>query len=517
MPRPLGLILIVLLVAAGCSSGSGSSSSSTGSGGDAKSASTPMVPPEVARHAADWPLPGRDYDNSRARADSTITTANVDRLQPAWTVALPGSAAYGNASTTPLVVGNTVYVQDLSSNVRAIDLASGAVRWTHKYATFQIGPDGVAVGYGKVFVPSSPNEIAALDAKTGKQLWSTDITTTETDGVDIQPTVVAGLVLAATVPISLKGQYKGGDRGTLWALDAQTGKKVWTFDTIRSPDLWGHPELNSGGGSWFPPAVDVQRGLVYWGVANPAPFAGTPEFPKGTSRPGSNLYTDSIVALHVRTGKLAWYHQGVAHDLFDHDLQLTAIARSPGGAESVIGTGKLGRVIAVDPSTGKRVSDTPVGIHQNDDPAALVGSVDVLPGFFGGVETPPAVADGIVYAPVLNAPSKEEPNVNHALGGSTLGAMPGEVVAVDVATGKIRWDTKIDGDPLGGALVMGDLVFTGTFQGSIVALDRSTGRIVRTFAAPGGINGWPAATRDTILWPIGSGKTPSLVAYRVTP
>ena len=509
MKRLLGAFLVVLLVAA-CSSGSTSSETST-------AVPTPMVPPEVADHAAEWPLPGRDYDNSRAQPGSTITTATVDRLAPAWSVALPGAAAYGNASTTPLIVGNTVFVQDLSSNVRAINLATGEVRWSHKYDTFQIGPNGVAVGYGKVYVPTGPNEIAALDLRTGDELWSTRITTTETEGVDIQPTVVAGLVLAATVPVSLKGQYQGGDRGTLWALDAKTGRKVWTFDTIKRGDLWGHPELNSGGGAWFPPAVDVRRGLVYWGVANPAPFVGTPEFPKGSSRPGPNLYTDSIVALHLRTGKLAWYHQGVPHDLFDHDLQLTAIARAAGGSESVIGTGKLGRVIAVDPANGRRVSDTPVGIHQNDDADALTGSVEVMPGFFGGVETPPAVADGVVYAPVLNAPSTEEPNVDHSLGGSKLGAMPGEVVAVDAATGKIRWDTKIDGDPLGGALVMGDLVLTGTFQGTIVALDRATGRIVRTLVAPGGINGWPAATRDTIVWPIGNGKTPSLVAYRVSP
>jgi glucose dehydrogenase len=496
--RTLACITVGMLVAVSCSSGSSSAPTSAPQTGKS------LVPPEVRQHADEWPLPGRDYDNSRARSDSTITTATIDRLEPAWSSPLPGSGAYGSASSTPVIVNGVVYVQDLQSNVRAIDLKTGKVQWTHSYNSFAIGPNGPAVGYGRVYVASSGSTIAALDIKTGDELWSTKIAAGETDGVDIQPTVVGGLVLAATVPISLKGQYKGGDRGVLWALDAKTGEKVWTFDTIKSPDLWGHPELNSGGGAWFPPAVDVERGLVYWAIANPAPFAGTKEFPLGTSRPGSNLYTDSVVALHVRTGKLAWYHQGVPHDLFDHDLQLSAIARVAGGAKSVIGTGKLGRVLALDPGTG-----------QNDDPAVLTGSVEVLPGFFGGVETPPAVADGIVYAPVLNAPSAEEPDVNHALGGTTLGTMPGEVAAVDVASGKVVWATKIDGDPLGGALVVGDLVLTGTFQGSIVALDRATGRIVRTIAAPGGINGWPAATRDTIVWPIGNGKNPALVAYRL--
>jgi glucose dehydrogenase len=507
--RALACIAVGLLAAVSCSSGNDSATTST------TRSATSLVPPEVVQHADEWPLPGRDYANSRARSDSTITTATIDRLAPAWSVPLPGAGAYGSASSTPVIVDGVVYVQDLASDVRAIDMKTGAVRWTHKFGSFQIGPNGPAVGYGRVYVASSSSEITALDITTGDELWSTKITVGETDGVDIQPTVVGGLVLAATVPVSLKGQYKGGDRGILWALDAKTGEKVWTFDTIKSPDLWGHPEINSGGGAWFPPAVDVERGLVYWGVANPAPFAGTKEFPKGSSRPGPNLYTNSVVALHVSTGKLAWYHQGVPHDLFDHDLHLTAIATRGRGTPSVIGTGKLGRVLALDPDTGKLQTDTPVGIHQNDDAATFDGPKVVMPGFFGGVETPPAVADGIVYTAVLNAPSNEEPDVNHNLGGTDLGTMPGEVAAVDVKTGDVVWATKVDGDPLGGALVVGDLVITGTYQGSIVALDRATGRIVRTFAAPGGINGWPAATRDTIVWPIGMGKTPGLIAYRL--
>jgi outer membrane protein assembly factor BamB len=99
--------------------------------------------------------------------------------------------------------------------VRAIDLNTGTVRWTHTYDSFAIGQNGPAVGYGRVYVASSGNNIAALDIKTGKELWSTKIAAGETDGVDIQPTVVGGLVLAATVPISLKGQYKCGRRTSL--------------------------------------------------------------------------------------------------------------------------------------------------------------------------------------------------------------------------------------------------------------------------------------------------------------
>jgi glucose dehydrogenase len=509
--RAIAATVGVTLLLAACSSGSDDTTSSTRRAGTSATAS---VPPEVRRHAADWPLPARDYDNSRAQPDGTITTANVSRLAPAWQVPMPGAAAFGNLSSTPVIVGDTVYVQDLNSNVKAIDLATGSVRWTKEYQAFSTGPNGPAVGYGRVYVAKDGRTIGALDADDGHEVWSTEIAGTPTAGVDIQPTVVDGLVLAATVPVSLKGQFKGGDRGVLWALDAKTGEKIWSFDTIKSEDLWGHPEINSGGGSWFPPAVDLERGLVYWGIANPAPFPGTPKFPKGSSRPGPNLYTESVVALHLRTGKLAWYHQAVPHDLFDHDLQLTAIART-GDQALVIGTGKLGRVIALDPDTGKVVSDRKVGKHQNTDPALLTEPRDVMPGLFGGTETPVAVADGIVYSAVVNAPSRVDPAKEDFFGGAKMGQMPGQVVATEAASGSVVWDTTVPGDPIGAALVMGDLVFVGTYQGQVHALDRKTGSVVRTIDAPGGINAFPAATRDTIVWPVGLADPPVVVAYRV--
>ena len=501
------VVLTTLSVAARAGAGTG-----TGADGPLE------VPPEVAEFADDWPVPGRDYANTRARTDAEITTKTVDDLEVAWSVPLPGASAFGNAASTPLVLGDTVYVQDLQSNVRAIDLETGAVRWEHLYDRFQIGPNGPAVGYGKVFVAAGSQEIAALDAETGAEVWSTRITATETEGVSIQPTVVDGLVLAATIPISVQGQFKAGDRGVLSALDAETGEQVWAFDTVKSADLWGHPEVNAGGGAWYTPAVDVERGLVYWGVANPAPFPGTPEFPNGTSRPGKNLYTNSVVALHVRTGELAWYHQAVPHDLFDRDLTLTAIAsveRDGGDADVVIGSGKPGRVLALQPKTGKKTADVPVGEHKNDDLTELSERTEVLPGLFGGVETPLAVADGTVYVAVVNAPSTHSPDKEEFLAGATLGVMKGDVAAVDVESGEVEWSTKVDGDPLGGATVVGDLVITATYQGKLIGLDRSNGEVVWSVVAPGGVNGQPAVTADTIIWPIGLADPPALVAYRL--
>jgi outer membrane protein assembly factor BamB len=278
--------------------------------------------------------------------------------------------------------------------------------------------------------------------------------------------------------------------------------------------------VNSGGGAWYPPAVDPEAGTVFWGIANPAPFPGTAEFPNGSSRPGPNLYTDSVVALDVATGELRWYQQAIEHDLFDRDLVLTtlvAVERDEGDdgpADVLVGTGKLGRLIGHDPVTGEVLWDTPVGLHDNDELTSLDGPTAILPGTFGGIITPPANADGVVYAALLNAPTTLSPDAPAYIG-SEIGTMPGEVVAVDATNGDVLWSTEIDGDPLGGTLVVGELVFTGTYQGMLYGLDRVSGEIVWEHEAPGGLNGWPAAVDGLIVWPIGLADPPSLLALRL--
>ena len=232
-----------------------------------------------------------------------------------------------------------------------------------------------------------------------------------------------------------------------------------------------------------------------------------------------NLYTNSVVALHVRTGKLAWYHQAVPHDLFDRDLVLAAIGtvedRDGDDRQVVIGSGKLGRVLSLDPRDGKKLGDTLVGEHKNDELTELERPTEVLPGLLGGVETPLATADGVAYAAVMNSPSTRSPDEEYRLADAKVGVMRGEVAAVDLASGDVLWSTKVDGDPLGGATVVDDLVFTATYQGTLLALDRKTGDVVWEQAAPGGVNGQPAVAGDTIVWPIGLGSPSSLVAYRL--
>jgi len=463
---------------------------------------------------SEWPRPGGDYANSRAAVGSTIESTNVAGVTKAWEVATPGSL-----TTAVVVVGDTIYMEDSRCIITAIDRVTGAVRWQSASVGFTIGPQGVSIGDGAVFA-TSPTGAIALEQDNGQIRWEKHLTDTPTEGVDAQPQYVKGKVLIATVPVSARVQYHGGDRGVLYALDAKTGDIEWMFDTVASNDLWGNASVNSGGGAWYPPAVDPKSGLVYWGVANPAPFPGTAEFPNGTSRPGRNLYTDSTVALSLKTGKLRWYRQAVQHDIFDQDFVHALIAKSGSGGDArsvVVGAGKGGQVLGMDPATGKLLWKTAVGVHENHDLTALTGPTEVMPGTYGGVLTPPATADGVVYVATLNAPATLEPDTTAYFGGS-IGTRDGEVVAIDATTGKHRWATSVPGDPMGGATVVNDLVITGTYQGQVVALDRATGKVVTTIDVGNGIAGWPAAVGDLLLVPTGTvGRPGTLVADRVTP
>jgi outer membrane protein assembly factor BamB len=149
------------------------------------------------------------------------------------------------------------------------------------------------------------------------------------------------------------------------------------------------------------------------------------------------LYTDSVLALDVRTGALRWYYQAYPHDLFDRDLVHTMIVDLPAndgvGRQVLVSTGKGGEVFGLDPSTGRLLWDTPVGLHRNDDLTSLPGPTEILPGTFGGVLTPPAAADGIVYVATLNAPQLAPTRQTTS---ARIGAASGEVKAIDA------WDVQ---------------------------------------------------------------------------
>ena len=467
--------------------------------------------------------PNGDLANSRD-AKGPIKVANVSELTTAWTAPIKGESSFGSYASSPIVSKGVVYSQDLASNVQAINADSGEVLWTKSFESPSLGPNGLVVQEGKVFGTTSSSAFA-LDQETGKQLWTTSLVRNEVEGINLAPGYDKGIVYASTVPANAASLYEPGGVGILWALDAKTGKKLWHFDTVPK-DLWGHPEINSGGGVWYTPAFDSKGGM-YFGVGNPAPFPGTEGHPWGSSRPGPNLYTNSIVKLDAKSGKLDWFFQLNPHDLYDWDLQGPPILIDSGGRELVVAAGKVGFVIALDAKSGKLVWKTAVGKHNGHDEDGLLAMrgetsklktpFEIYPGNLGGVIAPMSTDGTHVFAPVVNHP------VTLASGTEIEEASPvnsGEIVALNVKDGSLAWKHEFPVAPAFGATsVTNDLVFATTYDGKVYAFDTGSGRPAWQEQLPAGTNAGVVIEGDTVIAPAGvaaaEGQTPQLVAYRL--
>jgi len=502
---------VTLLAAASLAAGGCGSNGSPSAADCLSGAAAPAAPA-----AAGWPLPGADLQNTRAVA-SPISSSNVSTLGVAWCVPIEATTSSGltnGYATTPVVVHGVVYTQDLQSNVMAIELATGKVLWTHDYDSPNGGPDGVTVVGGTVYA-ATDNAAVALSAATGRQLWSRRLTGNDHEGIDMPPGYHDGTVYVSTVPVNpAVGEYLGRARGTLWALSARTGAPEWSWDEVQ--DLWGQPSINSGGGLWDPPSFDAQ-GNLYIAVANPGPIAATgwPHgYPWGTSRPGPDLYTDSVVKLSSH-GKLLWYYQLTPHDLYDWDLQNSPVLTTAHGQPVVIDGGKAGIVIELSAQTGKLLWKLPVGVHtghdndglltENDTPASpvpLPARFELEPGVFGGVESQLATNGSTVFAAVnnLGVPmSVKGVAESSAAFVASIGHATGEMVAVDQETGKIRWDDKLPATPYGAAAVTNDVVFTTTYNGDLYAFSTATGAILLKKPLSAGTNAPVAIAGDYVI------------------
>ena len=479
---------------AGCSSSSSSSSGSSALACSSKrgAAVSGTAPAATGRPAAGWTQPDADLASTRY-VTSAITSANVSKLGVAWTMPLTmnttTSHTDGAYATTPVIVNGVVYIQDLDSDVYAISLATGKVLWTHDYDSANGGPDGVNVAGGVVYAATSTAAVA-LDAATGAQLWSRTLIQNDHEGIAMAPGFDNGTVYVSTVPANVTTVYGAGGQGILWALNAKTGAPEWSWN--QDQNLWGNPGVNSGAGLWYPPSFDAQ-GNIYLGIANPAPIFGTTSYPLGSSRPGPNLYTDSVVKLSP-AGKLLWYYQLTPHDLYDWDLQNPPVLTTANGQPVVIDGGKAGIMIELDAQTGKLLWQLPVGGHSgHEDDGVLTEhatptSHDPLPAnyclepsLYGGMLTELASNGSTTFAAVNDWALAASPTGFTGSVASQVKALysaGGEMVAVNQDTGTVIWDTPLPSMLFGAATVTNDVVFTTTFNGYLYALDATTGAIL---------------------------------------
>jgi alcohol dehydrogenase (cytochrome c) len=507
------LVVAVSVLAAGCSS----AGTPAGSTVTHSNAPTP---------SGSWPYPDGDLANTRDAPGSVISAANVSGLREAWAFKLTGLelptgiSEVGALTAPPVVQDGVVYLQDQDANVYALALATGKLKWEYPAnvpETSGPGPDGVAVADGAVYGETSTAAFA-LNAGTGKTIWVDGKLLNSGQGAfEIQPQVADGRVYLA----SAYGSGPGG--GVLMALDASTGRLLWTFNTA----IGARPGVQAlglgSGGAWEPPLVGSD-GSVTFGTGNPYQSIG-----EAIAHPSKQLYTDSEVNLDAATGKLRWYYQAVPNDFADHDLQSSPIATVIGGVPAIIAGGKVGYVYALNARSGALLWKTPVGEHNGHDNDSLLAlshqltikyPYTIAPGALGGILSNMAVADESVYVATIDLPiTFTGPSVTD--GDKASGPETGEVEALSLATGKVEWDTKVDTLPLGAATVSNDLVITTLYNGELIALNRDTGAIVYQHQLPTSTNAPIAVFGNTILVPAGGPKTlhgggnPQLVAYTV--
>jgi len=480
---------------------------------------------KAPKAAGSWPYPNGDLANTRVAAGSVISSANVSGLRQAWAFKLTGSAVhaaptYGSLAAGPVVTDGVVYLQDLNANVYALSLATGKLKWEYQVNSPEKsgpGPDGVAVAGGTVYGDASTT-VFALNASTGKAVWTNKNLLSSGEGYfEIQPQVAGGRVYLA----SAYGLAHGG--GVLMALSAATGRLLWRFSTLVSVDKAANAVGVGSGGAWETPLVGGD-GSVTFGIGNPYQSAAT-----AIADPSAQLYTDSDVNLNAATGKLRWYHQGLANDFMDHDMQSSPIAATINGAPAIIGSGKLGVVFAMNASTGKLIWKTPVGEHSRSDGYSaealdhtlkLSAPYTILPGSLGGVLTDMSMAGGSVYVATVDLPFTV-PKMSYPLG-TPDGNGTGEIVALNLATGHVEWDTKVPAMPFGATTVSNDLVVTTLYDGELIALNRSTGAILYRHSLPASTNAPIAIAGNAIVVPAGGstvfgakGGSPQVVTYTV--
>lgn len=520
----------------------------------------------------EWSLANGDWQNSRYSTLSQINAQNVKDLRGAWVSQVFDDGAVSRS--TPVIKDGLMFVT-AGTSIYALNPASGEIVWKYRadsgepiagmssYQNMVRGglqgtgnspwpnTQGVAVGEGLVFAGLMDGQVIALNEKTGQLVWNRQIGDDNAhrgQAVSAAPLYARGMVFAGL------GNGDFDLRGRVVALNAENGKEMWHFFSIPDPGETGSetwPKTNDswrfgGGGVWQEGVVDPDLGMVYFAPGNTVPQTG------GDAREGDNLFTCSLIALDMKTGKLRWYYQFVHHDLWDADgvapTPLVLYDAQEGGKtrKAIAAMRGDGYLFLLDRQTGKMlipVEERPVPQDTLDKTAATQpfpkGAESVLPecsdwkdkvpsGYLLGCTfDPPSLAKPNVLATgfsVRVSPMSYSPQTGYfyaqgsaglalrrrfsddpwffAIGGSGstafLNLTPRSFfVAIDSKTDKIVWRKEVPPNTLGrsGSITTaGGLMFRGGADGNFQALDAKTGALLWQFQT--GAEATPASTYE---------------------
>lgn len=472
-------------------------------------------------NADHWLQYGRDFGNQRFSPHTQIHRGNVKNLVPVWSFQ-PGVA--DGLQATPLVVDGVIYLTTSWNHVFAIDARTGAELWHYRRRLpeklrYCCGPvnRGVAILNGTLFLATLDAHLVALNARDGRVRWDVEMgTVAENYSGTAPPLAVDGKVIIGIA---------GGDypaRGFIDAYDAASGRRLWRLHTTEAGASWSGESWKTGGGAtWMNGSYDPDLKLVYWGTGNPYPDYD------GDARKGDNLYTDSVVALDVNTGRLAWHYQYTPGDVWDWDgvnelVFVDDLLHEGRRVRALVHADRNGHFYALDRRTGKFLYAKPFvrvtwnkGFTPEGRPIidttkiSSYEGVEVCPGAAGGKEWN-AMAysplSRLVYVPVIENCAIFS---NYGVEAKAKGLKPGpsgfrylpgqaygKVMAIRADTGERAWEQRMR-TPMGSGMLAtaGQLVFTGDAEGHLLAYDAETGEKLWSYQTGSGIRAAPVSFR----------------------
>jgi alcohol dehydrogenase (cytochrome c) len=480
------------------------------------------------KEPSNWLTYSGSFLSQRYSRLTQINPRNVHALELQWVFQAQSLEKF---EATPLVVDGIMYTVQPPNNVVALDAATGRIFWIYKHRPSRevhncCGNNnrGLAILGNTLFMGTIDARLIAVDATRGNLLWNIPIARPEA-GYSIMH---APLVIKDKVIVGMGGgEY--GIRGFIAAYDAKTGKEVWRFHTIPGPgepghETWGGDSWMHGSGPvWVTGSYDPELNLTYWGIGNPGPDWN------GDSRPGDNLYTDSVVALDADTGKLKWYFQFSPHDEFDYDaVQIPVLVDLEWNDSHGSGQSKIRKVIlwanrngffyVFDRVTGEFLLGKPFvkvtwarGLDEKGKPVRVEGKSSspegtlIFPGVQGGTNWySPSYSPrtGLFYVSCWEDYSsvfvkwhREYEEGKGYSGGWPRTPIPGlwahqanhwteepgygAVRALDPKTGELKWEYKMTHVTEGGILTTAsDVLFSGGREGYFFALNARNGRLL---------------------------------------